>query len=658
MAGIRFFTTLWLLALLFPNRSPAQGKLLLIGGGSERNGEYSWSTPAYRWAVDQSANRKVAIIYYNSFNDELKNYFLSQCQAKAVAKFELSNRALADRQDTYDSLMRYDVFFFRGGDQLQYYNLFKGTLTEQAVMDKFSQGGVVCGTSAGMAILGESDFIAANGTAYPDEVLMNPFDPVITLRHDCMNLLDGFLLDTHFTQRGRFGRLIGFLANQYLGQNEKYTGIGVDDLTALAVDSQLMARVFGTGAAHIYRLTETEPFAYSEGRLSAPPIAVSQVLHGGTINLSTFAVHSEGLPVVPGNSEECRFEVLAGGSDQIAENESFYLHLVQSAGSPADSILILHGPAVDPTPLTNALNDAGADHLVTAVAEYANSYDLLATQRIRQCPKILFFRNQATDLEEFLSFGTTGNAFKERLSGGDCILAFAGEDARYAGSWYAANTNVADASYNGSILFSKGLGVFTNTVIMPGAFENSDTYENTASAVPYAQVKYALRYGIWLNGDGFIHYENPDGSPYMRAFGQFPTLVMTHRGSPAGMSSHTPAGDTLTHARMIAGFHEGTLTIPSPGEPFLMSDLATPTSGMPSDAPKVFPNPVGNWFIIEHTCMFSFQLFDTTGQVVQYGPPGRQTVRVETGGLLPGVYWLRVLPDDGHSPALFKMVKL
>ena len=41
----------------------SQGSLVLIGGGSESNG--GWSDSPYTWALDQSQNRKVAVIYYS-----------------------------------------------------------------------------------------------------------------------------------------------------------------------------------------------------------------------------------------------------------------------------------------------------------------------------------------------------------------------------------------------------------------------------------------------------------------------------------------------------------------------------------------------------------------------------------------------------------------
>ena len=42
------------------------GKLMLVGGGAESDASNSWSDAPYTWAVEQGANKKVAIISYQS----------------------------------------------------------------------------------------------------------------------------------------------------------------------------------------------------------------------------------------------------------------------------------------------------------------------------------------------------------------------------------------------------------------------------------------------------------------------------------------------------------------------------------------------------------------------------------------------------------------
>jgi len=52
----------------------SQGSLVLVGGGGESNG--GWSDAPYTWALDQSQNRKVAVIYYSSSTSWTPEYFM------------------------------------------------------------------------------------------------------------------------------------------------------------------------------------------------------------------------------------------------------------------------------------------------------------------------------------------------------------------------------------------------------------------------------------------------------------------------------------------------------------------------------------------------------------------------------------------------------
>ncbi len=113
----------------------AQGKLLIVGGGSEKNGQSSWSTPAYRWAAE---GKTVAIIGMET--GSLATYFKNQCGASRAKEFAIATADSANSQNTYDTLVSYEVIFFRGGDQYDYYTLYKNTQLQDAVNFVFNQG--------------------------------------------------------------------------------------------------------------------------------------------------------------------------------------------------------------------------------------------------------------------------------------------------------------------------------------------------------------------------------------------------------------------------------------------------------------------------------------------------------------------------------------
>ena len=83
----------------------------------------------------------------------------------------ISTIASANLQETYDELITAKAIFIRGGDQWDYIRLWKGTKVDSAINYIFQNGGVIAGTSAGAAVLGDVDFSAQSGSAYPDEAL-------------------------------------------------------------------------------------------------------------------------------------------------------------------------------------------------------------------------------------------------------------------------------------------------------------------------------------------------------------------------------------------------------------------------------------------------------------------------------------------------------
>ena len=173
---------LLILSFGFHAVSAQSGRLLLVGGGAEKNGASSWSTPAYKWA---GQGKKVAIVGITT--GTLAPYFMQQCGAARAKEFAIATHDSANSQATFDTLTSYDVIFFRGGDQYDYYNLYRNTKLQDAVNYLYNHGGTICGTSAGMHILSSIVYTAKNGSAYPDECIENPNNKYVTLANDFMN---------------------------------------------------------------------------------------------------------------------------------------------------------------------------------------------------------------------------------------------------------------------------------------------------------------------------------------------------------------------------------------------------------------------------------------------------------------------------------------
>ena len=255
----------------------AQGFICAVGGGSEDYG--SWSDTPYNWIVQKADSGKIFVLSYSDQTNWIPDYFVSLGAASAE-NIKISSRSIADQQSTYDKLITSKAIFIKGGDQYKYVNYWKGTKTEDAIRFIYENGGVISGTSAGAMILGDLVFTAKNGTAYSRNSLINPFDSKITLENDFLNLGEDLIFDTHFIERGRFGRLIAFIFNSYVNYGEKYIGIGIDDRTAICIDNNQIGYVFGSGSVSIFQQDERTKLSGSSSNYSVENLKYDQLLHG------------------------------------------------------------------------------------------------------------------------------------------------------------------------------------------------------------------------------------------------------------------------------------------------------------------------------------------------------------------------------------------
>lgn len=141
-----------------------------------------------------------------------------------------------------------DAVFFEGGDQAHYVR-WKGTRLIASIKSLYARGGVVGGTSAGLAIQGQIvfDSVAADRVLPDDEdvatpnAVRNPYEPAISFTTGFFSwpALRDTITDTHFARRNRFGRLAAFIARivrDRVALAPVVYGLGIDEGSALVVD--------------------------------------------------------------------------------------------------------------------------------------------------------------------------------------------------------------------------------------------------------------------------------------------------------------------------------------------------------------------------------------------------------------------------------------
>lgn len=128
--------------------------------------------------------------------------------------------------------------FLTGGNQLRLVSVVGGTRLEDALASAHDRGAVVAGTSAGASA------VAAHMVAF-GRAGASPKHRMIHLSAG-LGLVEGVVVDQHFEQRGRWGRLLAAVAI-----SPRLLGIGLDEDTAAVIYQDRTLEVVGRGAVTI-----------------------------------------------------------------------------------------------------------------------------------------------------------------------------------------------------------------------------------------------------------------------------------------------------------------------------------------------------------------------------------------------------------------------
>lgn len=217
-----------------------RGPLLIIGGAEDKQGECE----ILREFVRYSGGTKARIVILTAATD-----FPIEVGQKYISLFEqfgVENACAIDTRTTDDAYSSTGVenidkatgVFFTGGDQTRIVNTIKDTDFDAAIQRRYSEGMIVAGTSAGAAIMPDIMIFDGASETHPrmEIVKMSPG----------MGFFPGVIIDQHFSQRARMGRLVSALRQQ----RKAVLGFGIDENTAmLVIDNKI--QVIGEGAVTI-----------------------------------------------------------------------------------------------------------------------------------------------------------------------------------------------------------------------------------------------------------------------------------------------------------------------------------------------------------------------------------------------------------------------
>jgi cyanophycinase len=204
---------------------------------------------------------------------------LSYLGANNVDVLNIERREQAMDPEVLTRLKAADVVMFTGGDQLRLTSILGGTPFHDLILDKYqNEDFIYAGTSAGAAA-------ASNNMIYQgssSEALLKGEVKITS----GLGLIDGVVIDTHFVQRGRIGRLF-----QAVVGNPKTLGIGLGEDTGLLITNNKMEAI-GSGLVILVDGREIKDTNLTQVELGHPISINHLVTHvlsmNDTFDLDTF----------------------------------------------------------------------------------------------------------------------------------------------------------------------------------------------------------------------------------------------------------------------------------------------------------------------------------------------------------------------------------
>jgi cyanophycinase len=215
------------------------GRLIIIGGGERKDEEH---TILKEVAREADGGKLVVVTVATEEPEETWEDYRKIFQELGVKKLEhldVRIREEATSPARYKLLEGARVVFFTGGDQLKITSQLGDSAVYQTVERIYQEGGTIAGTSAGASVMSETMLVSGSAEEshkVGDVLGMAPG----------LGLIRNVVVDQHFAERGRLGRLLAAVA-----QNPRELGVGIDENTAVIVQGEERLEVIGAGAVYV-----------------------------------------------------------------------------------------------------------------------------------------------------------------------------------------------------------------------------------------------------------------------------------------------------------------------------------------------------------------------------------------------------------------------
>ena len=254
------------------------GNLIIIGGAEDKKGDKDILRRVAKYIDPEKERLIIATIATQYPEQSYQNYkeVFTKLGIKNIAKLDISTRDDAFNKENIKLINTANLLFFTGGDQLRITSMIGGTPIYNAIKELCDNGGLIAGTSAGASVMSDTMIVQGEDDESPHKctLKMSPG----------LGLVNNIIIDQHFAQRGRIGRLLTAIA-----QNPEVLGIGIDEDTAIVVSDKGTAEVIGSGAVYFIDGSSIDysnvSEQYSEEVLSMFNVKLHVLKEGNRFNL-------------------------------------------------------------------------------------------------------------------------------------------------------------------------------------------------------------------------------------------------------------------------------------------------------------------------------------------------------------------------------------
>jgi cyanophycinase len=242
-----------------------RGNLVIIGGAEDKRADKAILKEVIKLSGGKDSNIALITTATKSPEEVGREYkrLFEELGAGSVVSKSIIDREEANNLADLKILDDATCIFFVGGDQLRISSILGGTEVHRLVKKSYEEGRVIAGTSAGASMMSEIMVVEGKDDEAPRKCTLKMAPG--------MGLLAGVIIDQHFNQRGRIGRLLAAVA-----QNPNVIGIGVDEDTAMIVNEKLEFVVEGSGVVTVVDGREISYTNISE-QYPDDPLAITNV---------------------------------------------------------------------------------------------------------------------------------------------------------------------------------------------------------------------------------------------------------------------------------------------------------------------------------------------------------------------------------------------